>query len=107
MLDLVNWLQENDYAKGLGFAVFGGFVRIFTGNKKRLRAKMVLSGMLTATFVGIVGIELIQYYKLDRRLIGLTNILFGYCHEEMVAIITAKFLSRLKKEERGNDDLQL
>jgi hypothetical protein len=97
MLEFIEWLQSSDYIKGIAFAIFGGFVRVFVTTKGRLRFKTIFSGMLAASFVGIVGIELINYYNLNKSIIGLVNALAGYCHKEMINLVTNRFLAKFRK----------
>lgn len=97
MSNELSWLLENEYLKGVGFALFGGFVRIYCYPKGSLNVKKITTGLLAASFVGIVFMECIQYYNINHKAVGLLTVLAGFLHKEMIDHIAIKFLLRIVK----------
>lgn len=85
--------------KGIAYSIFGGFVRIFIAHKKdRINFKMLFGGMLAASFVGLVTVEILDFYTEYSRLLGVVTALAGFCYPEVLNLLKNKVMAKLREK---------
>jgi len=81
-------ISGNLFMKGILLAVFGGFVRVAIHFKgKKIRLYEIFTGMLAASFVGVLIMHLIEYYKIDQAMAGFLAGGAGFMHSEMISLL--------------------
>ena len=92
------------YAKGVFFAIFGGYIReIRTKGRRKSKPGDIGKRLVTAAFIGCVIVELLHYYEVDHSLIGPITALSGLLYLEVMEILINQFLLKFKSINKNND----
>ena len=84
------------------FTIFGATIRLFITaetekNEEHIKLNRLLRHMMSATFVGIITVELFLHYKIENDLHLPISGLVGYGHREFLDIVSKIGLKRVQK----------